>query len=79
MSQYNAGQGEHAAVITASDVTVLQGNPAVYVGGTGNVNVVTAGGETVLFTAVPVGTVLPVRVSKVLATSTTATLMVACW
>jgi len=48
---------------------------ALYVGGTGNINVVTAEGTTVLFTAVPVGT-FPVVVKQVLSTNTTATNLV---
>lgn len=79
MSQYTVGQYENAADVVKSDATVLSQTPAIYVGGTGNVNVVTAGGQTVLFTAVPAGTLLPVRVSKVLNTNTTATLMTAVW
>lgn len=62
-----------------SDVTVLEQGPSIYVGGVGNVNVATVGGEKTVFTAVPAGTVLPVRVRQVFATSTTATLMVAVW
>jgi hypothetical protein len=38
--------------------------------------VVTEKGTTVLFSAVPVGTIIRIRTSKVLSTSTTATLMV---
>jgi hypothetical protein len=45
----------------------------LYVGGAGNVRVITAGGDTVTFASVPAGTILPVRVRVVLSTSTTAT------
>lgn len=50
---------------------------SIYVGGTGNVAVVMAGGDgtPVVFTAVPAGTTLPVRAVRVAATLTTATLM----
>lgn len=67
-----------AFVVTPSDVTVFSpAASALYVGGTGNVNVVTELGTTVLFSAVPVGTFIPLRVTKVMSTSTTATLIVA--
>jgi hypothetical protein len=45
----------------------------LYVGGAGNLAVVTEAGNTVTFTAVPVGTQLEIRVKQVLATGTTAT------
>lgn len=50
---------------------------ALWVGGAGNVNVITADGDTTLFSAVPAGTILPVQCQSVQATSTTATLIVA--
>lgn len=53
----------------------------LYVGGAGNVKVTTIGQDVVTFTAVPVGTVLPVQVVKVhsAASGTTATLINALW
>jgi hypothetical protein len=45
----------------------------LYIGGAGNVAVVTEAGNTVTFTAVPVGTQLDIRVKQILATGTTAT------
>jgi hypothetical protein len=50
---------------------------ALYIGGTGNINVTMVGGETLILTAVQVGTMLSIRVSRVLATNTTATNIVA--
>jgi hypothetical protein len=51
---------------------------ALYIGGAGNLTVTMAGGgSNVTFTAVPAGSFLPIRVSKVLATGTTATSIVA--
>lgn len=47
----------------------------LYVGGAGNVEVVTAKGTTVVFSGVPAGAFLPIAVSKVLAANTTATLI----
>jgi hypothetical protein len=57
------------------------GNPGckLYVGGTGNVSVVTLGGDTITFAGVPAGTVLPIQVVKLRSTSTTATLVNALW
>jgi hypothetical protein len=63
-----------AEAITKSD-TANNAYSGIYVGGTGAVAVVTEGGTTVTFSAVPVGTVLPIRTQKVL-DATTATLLV---
>jgi hypothetical protein len=62
---------------TAASVTTSDTAPNVftqlYIGGAGNVAVVTENGDTVTFTAVPVGTTLSIRVKQVKATGTTAT------
>ena len=72
--------GLHAAAVTPSDVTALATDArGLYVGGAGNVNLVTSGGETVLFSGVTAGSVLPVRTHQVLAAGTTATNIVALW
>jgi len=64
-----------AVAITPSD-TVQQTYRGIYVGGAGDVAVVMeGGGAAVTFKAPPVGTLLPVRTSKVMATNTTATLL----
>lgn len=57
------------------------GNPGcyLYIGGTGNVSVVTLGGDTITFAGVPAGTTLPIQVVKLRATGTTATLVNAMW
>jgi hypothetical protein len=65
-----------AFVVTPSDDTVLKNVRSLYVGGTGHVTVITAEGRSCLFSAVPVGTILPIRCTKVMA-ATTATLIVA--
>lgn len=68
----NATVAAHGAVVVIkSDSTVIPETRSLYVGGTGDVAVVMADGQTVTFTSVPVG-ILPVQVSKVL-NSTTAT------
>lgn len=64
-----------AFAVTKSDATVLVFD-AIYVGGTGDVAVVTELGTTVTFSAVPVGAILPIKGTKVMSTNTTATLMV---
>lgn len=62
----------HGAVaVTPSDATTLPITRGLYVGTTGDVAVIMADGQTVTFTAVPVQ-ILPVQVSKVLSTGTTA-------
>ena len=63
-----------AVAITKSD-TESNAFSGIYVGGAGNVTVITEEGTTVTFTAPPVGTIIPIRTQKVLA-STTATLLV---
>jgi hypothetical protein len=62
-----------AATFTNSD-TVLLANPSIiYVGTSGNVKVTTAQGDDVVFANVPSGSVIPVQVIRVWATTTTAT------
>lgn len=79
MSQYfNSQSFAHAAAVTTSDTADNPG-AALYVGGAGNVSLVTEGGETTTFTAPPVGSVLYVRFTKVRATGTTATNLVRLW
>ena len=51
----------------------------LYVGGQGDLNVITSGGETALFQNVPEGIWSPVQVIQVLAADTTATDLVANW
>lgn len=67
-----------AVVVAPNDsADIANVSRAIYIGGTGNLNVVMQDGTTVLFSAIPVGTILPIRVTRVLSTSTTATLIVA--
>jgi hypothetical protein len=68
------------ASVTPSDSTNLTVVPrALYVGATGNVSAVLVGGQTISFQGVQSGTLLPVRVTRVNATGTTATGIVALW
>ena len=64
-----------AFAITPNDATRLYA-VGVYVGGEGDVAVEGEDGETVTFTLVPAGSLLPIRVNRVLATGTTATNLV---
>jgi hypothetical protein len=52
---------------------------ALYVGSTGDVAVKFSGGTTVVFANVPDGTLLPIRPSHLVATTTTASDIVALW
>ena len=66
-----------ARAVTPSDSVNLPYPSVVYVGVAGNVRVLTAQGDDVTFTGVLGGTVIPVQVIRVYATSTTATNIVA--
>lgn len=72
MSIDRAGIASDAFAITPSDSTTQRAS-ALYIGGAGNVAVKTEDGTTVTFTGAQAGSILPVRVLQVLATSTTAT------
>lgn len=66
------------AVATSDTVNHANGEAqAIYVGGAGNVTLVCPGGAVILFTAPPVGSIIPIRNVRVNATGTTATVMVA--
>lgn len=75
MSTWMGGEYGSAVAITPSD-TAQQTYRAIYVGGAGNVTVIPEGGGSALFTAPPVGTIIPIRCVKVMATGTTATALV---
>lgn len=72
--QLNFATYQTAFSVTPSDTAGNQCR-AIYVGGAGDVTVITLGGNTVTFKAVPVGTILPIEVSTIKATNTTATLL----
>jgi len=70
----------NAAAITPSDSADLADvTQAIYVGGAGVLVVIMQGGQTVTFSGIAAGTVLEVRASRVKATGTTATLLLALW
>ena len=69
---------QDAFAITPHDTNDLANfSRAIWVGGTGDVKVDMVGSGTVTFTTVPAGYMLAVRVSRVYATGTTATALVA--
>lgn len=75
----SAAPGWDAEAVTPHDSTGFTNGTArgLYVGGAGNVTLLTAAGTTVVFSSVPAGTVLPVSCKRVNSTGTTATLMTA--
>ena len=73
------GPAENAAAVTPADGADLANSTrALFVGGAGAVKVDMVGGTTgVTLTGVVAGSVLPIRVSRVYSTGTTATNIVA--
>ena len=63
------------AAIVPSDTTLLNVR-GIYVGVTGNISLLTAGGNAITLTAVLAGTILPIETSRINATGTTATSLV---
>ena len=83
---YQKLQAGRAAAVTPSDtvnipaVTGGTNNGCVlYVGGAGDLKVLTIGGDEVTLVAVPAGSFIPVQVLRVFSTGTTATSIVALW
>jgi hypothetical protein len=71
------GPAGGAFAITPSDSTDLaQATRGIYVGGAGNISLITIYGQTVTLVGVVPGTVIPVRANRIKATSTTATSLV---
>jgi hypothetical protein len=70
MSDYSYRE---AVAITPSNTVDIATTMALYVGGAGNLKVDMKGGTAVTFQAVPVGTVLEIKATRVYATGTTAT------
>ena len=72
------GPASMAADVTPSDSTPLPiASKRLWVGGAGNVSLVTTGGVSVTYAGVPAGTYLNVRAAQVNATGTTATNIIA--
>ncbi len=69
-----ASPATHAFTVTPVDnADLTEITRGLYVGGAGNLAVIMQSGAAVTFTATPAGSVLPLRVSRVMATGTTAT------
>ena len=69
-----------AIAVTPSDATDLEAaTRGLYIGTAGALKVITAGGDTVTLAAVPAGSILPLSVTRVLATGTDADDIVALW
>lgn len=67
-----------AAVVASDTVDLTTVTKALYVGVSGDIVAIMAGGQTVTFKSVPVG-LLQIRASRIKATGTTATNIVALW
>ena len=83
---YQKLQSGRAAAVTPSDtINIPSINGGVnngcvlYVGGAGNLKVLTVGGDEVTFADIQGGTFVPVQVLRVFSTGTTATGIVALW
>ena len=68
-----SGPAAHAFAVTPNDSTDLsETTRALYVGTAGSLAAIMASGASVTFGSLASGTVLPVRVTRVLSTGTTA-------
>ena len=84
---YQKLQAGRAAAVTPSntvDIPSVSGGTSnngcvLYVGGAGDLTVDTVGGDAVTFVAVPAGSFIPVQVTRVYSTGTSATSIVALW
>jgi hypothetical protein len=61
------------AEVVTFDVDVTNGARGLYIGGTGNLAVITSRGNTRTFYNAQAGSVVPIRVRRVLSSGTTAT------
>ena len=69
-----SGPASHGFAVTPHDTNPLsETTRALYVGSAGTLAVVLTSGAAITFAGVASGTVLPVRVTKVMATGTSAT------
>lgn len=74
---FNDGPGTGGVAITPNDTTKLEQTArGIYVGGEGDISVLTPDGDTLLFVGVLAGGVLPIAARRVNATGTTATNLV---
>lgn len=73
----NAPSGRMAAVTPSDTTQFAYTTRALYVGGSGNISLLSEAGDTVTLVGVTAGSVLPIRINRVNSTNTTATNMVA--
>lgn len=73
------GTAIDAKAVTPSDTVDLPDGPsrALYIGGSGNVSLITGGGTVITFNGLNSGYVLPLEVVRVRATGTTASNLIA--
>lgn len=77
VTQDGNGSADDAFTIVPSDsVNFTTPARAIYSGAGGDITLVTPGGTTILFSAVPAGMILPVKATRVNATGTIATNLV---
>lgn len=69
--------GDAAAVVPSDTVDFPSAPRRLWIGGAGNVTINTLAGHSVTYTGVPAGVYLQIRPSRVFATGTTATNIVA--
>lgn len=76
---YDISSASGAVAVTPSDGADLArgATKGLYIGGAGNVAIITSGGDTVTFNGLTIGNIHPISVKRVLATGTTATNIVA--
>jgi len=75
-------QGTTGVVVTPSDAVDITGSTAntpatLFVGTAGDIEVITLGGSTLVLKNIPAGSFLPIQVTRVKATLTTASDIVA--
>lgn len=64
---------DEAIAVVTDDAGAFPVTQALYIGGAGNLRVLTANGEDVTFNGVLAGTIYPLAVTRIWATNTTAT------
>lgn len=77
MSVLSAPFAKFIAVTKSDTINFFEMTRSLYIGGAGDVTVLGMDGNPVTFSAVPAGTILPIRVLRVYATGSTATNIVA--
>lgn len=74
------GPAVNATAVTTSDSADLSYvTRGIYVGGSGNLKVDMLGGGSVTFTGLAAGVIHPIRATRIYATGTTATGVIALW